>query len=627
MSQSAFTSDNSWFKQLFASSPDPTWIIEDNKFVECNEAAIRTLGYTSREEFLNVHPSKLSPAWQPDGEESYAKAERILAHVKDKGMQRFEWMHTKADGSNFVAEVTLSIIELADRQVIYCVWRDITESKQLADALRLRDQYQRALLDNFPFLVWLKDEDSRFLAVNQPFAESSGQSSIEQIVGKSDFDLWPMDLAEHYLADDKAVLTSGRSKIVEEPVEVDGRRVWYETYKSPVVVDGRVMGTVGFARDITSRKLNMAELRSSEERLRLAKTAANLGIFDHDMCSGKVTWDERLRDIWGVGPDEPITYATFMTGVHPDDRAATQATIDEALDPRSTGEYYVEYRVISRIDGKVRHVAVNGQVFFEDGHAIRLVGSIKDITPQIRMAKEMQERRSEMELLVKQQVAAQTAAAIAHELNQPLVSISVYSDAALRMLRGGIKNPERLERALEGAREQSQRAGRTLHELLDFLYQGEAAVRPVDLNEVVREALDLAKESGYGGFRSVLELERDLPPVLANRLQLQKVVVNLLHNSVEAMRSSGVPKDAITITVQAMAGGHMAQVTVRDSGPGFDAEMAERIFEPFFTTKSVGIGLGLAISRALIEVYGGRLWADPKAGTGATIHFTVPFAS
>jgi len=627
MPHSVFNSDKSWFKQLFESSPDPTWIIEGNRFVECNAAAIRTLGYTSRAEFLNVHPAKLSPPRQPDGEESFAKAERILALVRDKGMQRFEWIHTKADGSDFVAEVTLSIIELEDRQVIYCVWRDITEAKRLADDLRQREHYQQALLNSFPFLVWLKDKDSRFLAVNQPFAKSCGHSSIDQVVGKTDLDIWPRELAENYRADDQAVLASGRSTIVEELVEVDGRRIWYETYKSPVVIGGQVIGTVGFARDITAPKQIMAELRSSEERLRLAKTAANLGIFDHDMFTGKVTWDERLRDIWGVEPDEPITYATFMAGVHPDDRAATQATIAEAQDPLGSGEYYVEYRVINRMDGKVRHVGVNGQVFFENGRAARLVGSLKDISPKIRLATEMQVRRGEMELLVKQQVAAQTAAAIAHELNQPLVSISAYSEAALNMLRGGTKNPEKLTRALEGAMEQAQRAGRTLHELLDFLYKGEAASRPVDLNEVVREALDIATEGGYGGFRPILELESGLPPVLVNRLQLQKIVVNLLDNSVDAMRTAGVPAEAITITVQTVAGENMAQVTVQDSGPGLDAKTAHRIFEPFFTTKSAGIGLGLAISRALIEVHGGRLWADMKTGPGATFHFTLPFAS
>ncbi|MFB0935254.1 MAG: diguanylate cyclase [Propionivibrio sp.] len=129
--------DNSWFKQLFELSPDPTWIIENNHFVECNDAAVRTLGYADREALMNVHPSRLSPARQPDGQTSFAKAERMMKVAKAKGLHRFEWTHTKANGSEFVAEVTLSSIELNGRQVIYCVWRDITERKLMEEQIRV----------------------------------------------------------------------------------------------------------------------------------------------------------------------------------------------------------------------------------------------------------------------------------------------------------------------------------------------------------------------------------------------------------------------------------------------------------------------------------------------------------
>ena len=129
--------DNSWFKHLFELSPDPTWIIENNHFVECNDAAVRTLGYADREALMNVHPSRLSPARQPDGQTSFAKAERMMKMAKAKGLHRFEWTHTKANGSEFVAEVTLSSIELDGRQVIYCVWRDITERKLMEEQIRV----------------------------------------------------------------------------------------------------------------------------------------------------------------------------------------------------------------------------------------------------------------------------------------------------------------------------------------------------------------------------------------------------------------------------------------------------------------------------------------------------------
>jgi len=503
---------------------------------------------------------------------------------------------------------------------------DVSEHHRLAAALSEREHYQRALLDNFPFLVWLKDENSRYLAVNRPFSEWCGRSSIDQVIGKTDLELWSRDLAEAYQADDRAIMGSGKPRVIEELAEAGGKRVWVETYKSPVTVAGRVIGTVGFATDITGRKQALLELQSSEERLRLAKRAASLGIFDRDIPGGEYHLDESAREFCGVGPDEAVSFATFMAAVHPDDRADMQTALDQAVDPRGNGDYSAEYRVVNRSDGGVRTLAATGQVTFKDGQAVRILGTLKDISAQKKMELEVQERRSAMELLVRQQVAAHTAAAIAHELNQPLVSISAYSEAALRMLRGGSKNPEKLLRALEGAMEQAQRAGRTLHELLDFLHKGEASAEPIDLNKVVGEALAITMEGGYGEFRPLLELQSGLPLVRANRLQVQKVVVNLLHNSVEAMHQHATGTNAINIAVRSSADGTMAQVTVRDSGPGVDAVAAGRIFEPFFTTKAQGIGLGLAICRALIEAHGGRLWVDPQAGSGATFHFTLPFA-
>jgi diguanylate cyclase (GGDEF)-like protein/PAS domain S-box-containing protein len=162
-----------WFKQLFKSSPDPTWIIDGNRFVECNEAAIMTLGYANREALLNVHPSKLSPPKQPDGQDSYAKAESMMAIARDKGLHRFEWIHTKADGTSFVAEVTLSIIDPADRQIIYCVWRDISERKKAEeDIFRLaffdpltKLPNRRMLLDRLQQAMSISTRRGRYGAV------------------------------------------------------------------------------------------------------------------------------------------------------------------------------------------------------------------------------------------------------------------------------------------------------------------------------------------------------------------------------------------------------------------------------------------------------------------------------
>ncbi|MEQ1601139.1 MAG: PAS domain S-box protein [Methylophilaceae bacterium] len=378
--------------------------------------------------------------------------------------------------------------------------------------------------------------------------------------------------------------------------------------------------------DAAQRRWTEKALRTSEERLQLAKRVAGLGVFDRDMTNGTLHLDERSRVLLGLDPEAAVNYENFLAVIHPEDRANRQAVLDRALNPASNGEYQTEFRIIRRNDGIERWLMTTGRVFFESGDAVRLVGIMQDITESKVMERIWQEHRGNMESLFKQQIAAQTASAIAHELNQPLAAISVYSEVALRALGSDTVNPETLNRALNGCVEQAQRAGKSLRKLLGFLQKEEFTPESLKLNDIVREALDMTQNNGFGGFYPTLELEQDLPPVLGNRIQIQKVLINLLRNGVEAMRKAGVPASSITVKVQTVRERNMAQVTVQDSGSGLDVETTKRVFEPFFTTKPSGIGMGLAISRSLIEANGGQLWFDPKSEAGATFHFTLPFA-
>ncbi len=262
-----------------------------------------------------------------------------------------------------------------------------------------------------------------------------------------------------------------------------------------------------------------------------------------------------------------------------------------------------------------------------DGTPDYTIAVIEYIDERKRTEQALRRLRGEMEQLLTVHIAAETAAAIAHELNQPLNALASYCEAAWRMLQSGNPKPERLMHALRERTAQAQRAGRVVRELLEFLHRREVTTETVDLNAVVREALSIVEANGFGGFQAVVNLEPDLKPVQANRLQVEKVLVNLLRNSVEAMRGAGFATQAITISISTAAEQQMALVTVRDSGPGMDDAVARRVFDPFFTTKPQGIGMGLAISRALVEANGGRLWLEEPAAGGATFHFTLPFAT
>ncbi len=252
--------------------------------------------------------------------------------------------------------------------------RQVEAAKQ-EDADRLQ-----AILDNTPSLVYLKNRDGRLLMVNRPFARLFG-SSVEALTGKNSYDIVRPDLGEIHRTNDVRVMETGLALTTEERNdEADGIHT-YLSVKFPLRdADGRVSAVCGISTDITRYKRIEASLREGEDRLILAKNAARLGIYDHDVIHGTIQWDDRVREMWGVGPEEPITYEVFMAGLHPDDRAPTQAAVDRAFDPSGAGEYLAEYRVINLANGRERWVAATGRVTFSQGLAVRNVGTVQDIT-------------------------------------------------------------------------------------------------------------------------------------------------------------------------------------------------------------------------------------------------------
>jgi signal transduction histidine kinase len=243
-----------------------------------------------------------------------------------------------------------------------------------------------------------------------------------------------------------------------------------------------------------------------------------------------------------------------------------------------------------------------------------------------------QEQHEKMNLLIRQQVALHTASAIAHELNQPLIAVTAFGEAALNMLENGTGNPEKLTRALSGAIEQSQRAGKVLHELLSHLYKGkEEEAKLTDLNALIRGiCAAILTGGGHREFNVVLDLAPARLLVQAQELQLQRVLENLIYNSIDATSDAkgdaAKPATAARITVRSQVVGEMAQVSVEDHGPGVSPATAPYVFQPFFTTKPEGIGLGLSISRALVKAQGGELWLDQTVTQGAKFVFNLPLS-
>lgn len=261
------------------------------------------------------------------------------------------------------------------------------------------------------------------------------------------------------------------------------------------------------------------------------------------------------------------------------------------------------------------------------GEAPAVIVTHSDVTELQEKQHALRALRAQLLHLLDWEVACQTVAAIAHEVNQPLASISTLCEAAIRLLDpAAAAAPGQLERILRIMAAESEAAGGKLRHLMESLRTPTMATEPTALPDLLRDVVRLARQSDPAQHRVRIQCPSDLPSVQAHRMRVEKVLLNLLNNSFEAMREVPRPDGHVWIVASLDGAGGAVRITVRDEGPGVSREMEHQLFYPFATSKRGGLGLGLTISRALIEAQGGKLWSEACGDAGATFHFTLPLA-
>lgn len=384
---------------------------------------------------------------------------------------------------------------------------------------------------------------------------------------------------------------------------------------------------VGVNIDITERKQAEQVLRESEERLRMAKDAASLGIHDFDIRAGALRWDERVRELWGLGPGEAITFEAVISGIHPDDRAAMRAEFHRALDPRGDGSGLAEFRVTSRASGEMRWAAATGQTTFEDGQAVRLVGTVQDVTARKQAEEAL--RQSQERLREADRRKDEFLAMLGHELRNPLAAIRSASE----LLQLFASEDTRLDRVYSVLERQSNHMVRLIDGLLEVsrIARGKIHLEPkaVDLREVLEGVLhDRSDQFTSGG----LELETDFPDeplwVWGDDVRVAQIFDNLVGNAMKFTQGPG------TISVGFWREGPLVVIRVKDTGVGIRPEMLSCIFEAFqqdtqgMARGAGGLGLGLALVRGLVELHGGTVEARSEGvGWGAQFEVRLPLSS
>jgi PAS domain S-box-containing protein len=598
-----------------------------------------------------------------------------LIFEEDIGKARMEFIMALKGGRSCVREYRINcrdgrvlwiqershIVLFSNGRIDYIggVVLDITERRQAEEALREVQSQQRAILDNIPDIAWLKDRESRYIAANEPFALACGFSR-EELVGKTDLDFWPRDLAIKYRQDDAEVIRTGQRQLLEEPfVGANGKTVWIETIKTPVYNDqGEVIGTTGIAREFTARKQAADELRRAHkeiEQLFESIPFMMIGISPDGRISH---WNhEAAKTLW--------IKETPVAGRKLQDYSLSwewDKVFQGIKDCQETGKSVrVEGIHYGRPDSKDGLLGISiSPITEEDGRISGLILLGRDITERRLLEAQLAQAQ-------KLESIGQLAAGLAHEINTPIQYVGdntrflrdAFQDllhleeeygTLLAECRTGAVAPSNLERvegvkreidldylmgeiptAISQSLEGVERVTKIVRAMKDFSHPGTVEKQAVDLNKAIESTITVARNEWKYVAEMVTDLDPSLPLVPCRSDEFNQVILNIIINAAHAIAEvvGREPAQKGTITIKTRRRGDGVEVSISDSGRGIPEEIRTKIFDPFFTTKEVGrgTGQGLAISHAVIvEKHGGAIDFETTMGQGTTFFIRLPAA-
>jgi PAS domain S-box-containing protein len=491
-------------------------------------------------------------------------------------------------------------------------------------ALKRSEARKAAILDSALDCIVTMDHEGCITEFN-PAAERTFGYRRDEVVGKPLADIIiPPVLREKHRRALANYLTTGDARMIGNRIETtairaDGCEFSCELAISRIPLDGPPSFT-GYLRDITDRKQSEEKLRRSGEYLAEAQKLSLTGSFGWNISADQHFWSEETFRIFDYEVSTKITSQLILDRVHPQDVPLVRQVIARAVEGRDI-DY--ECRLLMP-SGPVKHLHIVAHgIRDQDGH-LEYIGAVQDISKRRLSEEALSDVRLELARVARVASLGALTASIAHEVNQPLSGILTNASTCLRMLAADPPN-------VEGARETARRTIRDSHRASDVITRlralfgkKDATIELVDLNEATREVIALLTIE-LQRSRVILqpELADDLPPVAGDRVQLQQVILNLLLNALDSMSGINDRPRHLVIRTDRDEGDHV-RVTVQDAGAGFPPQDADRLFDAFYTTKRGGMGIGLSVSRSIIDNHRGRLWAVPNSGHGATFSFSIP---
>lgn len=363
------------------------------------------------------------------------------------------------------------------------------------------------------------------------------------------------------------------------------------------------------------------ELRRSASLLENAERISETGSFYWDVINNKLMWSLQEYRHWEIDPSVEPMSLNLLPRVHPDDRPMVEDRIRRIFRGEDIPETEERHLML---DGRVKHIRGATRVFrYEDGR-MECVGVAQDITRRRHTEQALDRVRSELAHVTRVASLGEMAASIAHEVNQPLAGILTNASTCLRILKSGQADPERTIKTVERIVRDSHRASEVIKRLRTLFRRQDFSAEPFDLNEAAQEVIAICSHELQRRLIALTsDLDQTLPEVVGDRIQLQQVILNLVLNAADAIDASDHhPRQIAVKTVESAPG--IVQLTVRDTGCGIAPDALNKVFDAFYTTKPNGMGIGLSVSKSILERHNGQLWARADEGQGATFCFAIP---
>jgi len=489
--------------------------------------------------------------------------------------------------------------------------KEIAERERAEEAVRESEDRLRLVIDTIPQQIWSGPPDGSLDFCNAQWLFFMGFTQEEARGEGWQRMLHPDDRERVLKAWRESVANGTPYEQEERHRRADGQYRWFLSRGVPLRdSEGRIIRWYGTNTDIEDRK-------EAEARLRLVIDTLPALVWSKLPDGSADFLNQRFLEYTGFSLEEGLGWG-WMNEFHPEDRAE-----EEWRAAFAGGEPFEREARLRRADGAYRWFLLRAVPLRDErGNVVKWYGTSTDIEDRKRAEEALQEAQDKLAHVTRTQAMGELAAAIAHEVNQPLTAIVTNANFSLRQLKGSSPNLDELRTAITEIVNDGTRASAVISRIRGLLVKGSPRRTELDINEIIQEVITLLRnELKRNRIQLRTELAANLPRVQGDAVQLQQVLINLIMNAVEAMRLSTEQPGKLLIRSAKNSDGIFVQV--QDSGPGIEPELADGIFEPFFTTKADGIGMGLSISRSIIESHGGQL-SLVSASQGALFQFTLP---